>query len=104
MNMVSYRIAQKLALWSAYVFHLFILPALFGLLINYRKSKQYQRIEYEDDSEDTVPINVFLSHHLWMKQSFTFLLLAITLGGAAVIFSDGFYALGIIMVWWTGRM
>jgi len=102
--MVSYRIAQKTALWSAYVFHLFILPALFGLLINYRKSKQYQTIEYEDDSQDTVPVGIFLTHHLWMKQSFTVLLFAAMLGSSASVFSGGFYALGMISVWWLGRI
>jgi uncharacterized membrane protein len=102
--MVSYGIAQKTALWSAYVFHLLILPALFGLLINYRKSKQYQIIEYEDDSQDTVPVGVFLSHHLWLKHSFMVLLLAAALGSTACIFSAEFYALGVISLWWMGRI
>lgn len=102
--MVSYRVAQKTALWSAYFFHLFILPSLIGLLINYRKSKQYLRIEYEDDSQDTVSIGVFLSHHQWMQHSFMVLLLAVTLGSTAFIFSAGFYAIGLIYVWWMGRI
>lgn len=102
--MVSYRLAQQTALWSAYVFHLFILPALFGLLINYRKSKQYQKIEYEDDSPDTVPIGIFLSHHVWMKQSFVVLLWMTIIGSADFVFSGGFYVLAVIGVWWTGRI
>jgi uncharacterized membrane protein len=102
--MVSYRSAQKLTLWLAYCLHIFILPSLLALMINFRKSKQYQSIEYEDDSEDTIPVGVFLSHHLWMIRSFTELLVLATLGGATLIFNFGFYALVFVLVWWVYRI
>ncbi|WP_455209885.1 hypothetical protein [Kaarinaea lacus] len=102
--MVSYRSTQKLALWLAYSLHIFILPALFGLMINYRKSKQYQRIEYEDDSEDTIPVGVFLTHHLWMMRSFTALLILTALGVAASVFNWGFYCLAFAGIWWIYRI
>jgi uncharacterized membrane protein len=101
--MVSYRSAQKLTLWLAYLLHIFILPAVLGLLINYRKSKQYQSIEYEDDSEDTIPVGVFLSHHLWMMRSFTELLILAVVGGAAVFLDLGFYGLVFVLIWWIYR-
>jgi len=101
--MVSYRSAQKLTLWLAYCLHMFILPALFALLINYRKSKQYQGIEYEDDSEDTIPVGVFLTHHLWMIRSFTAMLIFLALGMAAIAFKLGFYILASAGLWWIYR-
>ena len=102
--MVSYRSTQKLALWLAYSLHIFIIPALLGLIINYRKSKQYQRIEYEDDSEDTIPVGIFLTHHLWMMHSFSALMILTTLGITAVIFNWGFYLLAFAGIWWLYRI
>lgn len=102
--MVSYRSTQKLTLWLAYSLHIFVLPALFGLIINYRKSKQYQGIEYEDDSEDTIPVGVFLTHHLWMMRSFTSLLILTALGMAAMVFNGEFYLLAFAGIWWIYRI
>jgi uncharacterized membrane protein len=102
--MVSYRSAQKLTLWLAYCLHIFILPSLLALMINFRKSKQYQSIEYEDDSEDTIPVGVFLSHHLWMIRSFAELLVLAMLGCAAFVFDFGFYALVFVLMWWVYRI
>ncbi len=102
--MVSYRSAQKFALWLAYALHMFILPSLFGLIINYRKSKQYRGIEYEDDSEDTIPVGIFLTHHLWMMRSFATLLIFTVLGMAATIFDLEFNILIFTVVWWVYRI
>ena len=101
--MVSYRRAQKLALWLAYSLHIFILPSLLGLLINYRKSKQYRGIEYEDDSEETIPVGVFLTHHLWMIRSFAALFIIAALGTIAWVLKLGFDVLAIAVVWWVYR-
>ena len=102
--MISYRSTQKFALWLAYSLHLFILPSIVALLINYRKSKQYRIIEYEDDSEDTIPVKVFLSHHLWMMQSFTSLLLFAVVGSTAIIYNLGCYVLVLAGIWWIYRL
>jgi uncharacterized membrane protein len=73
-------------------------------MINYRKSRQYQGIEYEDDSEDTVPVGVFLTHHVWMMRSFTASVILTVLGVAAILLNLGFYLLAFAGVWWIYRV
>ena len=102
--MVSYRCAQKWAIWTAYILHLLILPSLIGLIINFHKSKQYRGIEYEDDSEETIPVGLFLNHHLWLMRSFNVLLVLVIVSFASVNFGIGLYAISGAGVWWLYRV
>ncbi|WP_455204062.1 hypothetical protein [Kaarinaea lacus] len=102
--MVSYRSSQKLAIWSAYILHLLIAPTLIAMLINIVKVRQYQRIEFEDDSDDTIPVALLLTHHQWSLRSLGTLAILSILSAATFFYGIGVYVLAAIASWWWYRM
>jgi uncharacterized membrane protein len=102
--MISYRSAQKLAIWAAYAFHLLLILSLVGLLINLRKSAQYQRIEYEDDSEDTIPVAVLLTHHQWLIRTHFMMMVFFALAAVIYFYGAGPHVLTVIAAWWLYRI
>ena len=101
---MTYRTSQSFAIWASYGLHLLIVPAVLGLFINYLKNRQYAHIEYEDDSEDTIPVFVIQSHHQWLIRTFNFLLVMFMVAIGTMYYGVGYLVAMGAVVWWFYRM
>ena len=102
--MMTYRTSQSVAIWASYGLHLLLIPAILGLIINYFKNRQYSYIEYEDDSDDTIPVFLLQSHHQWLIRTFNFLLIMFMLAVGTMYYGVGYLIAAAAVIWWFYRM